>query len=55
VLAAYLRDNVKARVLQPDGSYERALEAAPGEERLDSQQHFESSVNFMVLNSPGKQ
>ncbi|HEY6189017.1 MAG TPA: polyphosphate kinase 1 [Pyrinomonadaceae bacterium] len=54
VLAAYLRDNVKARVLQPDGSYERAR-AAPGEERLDSQQHFESGVNFMVLNSPGRQ
>jgi polyphosphate kinase len=54
VLAAYLRDNVKARVLQPDGTYERA-QAAPGEERFDSQRHFESSVNFMVLNSPGKQ
>ncbi|HYY57115.1 MAG TPA: hypothetical protein VE842_07250, partial [Pyrinomonadaceae bacterium] len=54
VLAAYLRDNVKARVLRPDGTYER-VEAAPGEERFDSQMHFESSVNFMVLNSPGKQ
>jgi polyphosphate kinase len=54
VLATYLRDNVKARVLQSDGSYERSA-AAPGEERLDSQQYFESGVNFIVLNSPGRQ
>lgn len=53
VLAAYLRDNVKARVLQSTGTYER-VSAAPGEEKFDSQLHFESSVNFMVLNSPGK-
>ena len=36
VLDVYLRDNVKARRLQPDGSYERAR-AAEGEESVDSQ------------------
>jgi polyphosphate kinase len=39
VLAAYLRDNVKARVLLPDGTYQR-IQAAPGEKRFDSQRHF---------------
>ncbi|HEY0099259.1 MAG TPA: polyphosphate kinase 1, partial [Pyrinomonadaceae bacterium] len=39
ILAAYLRDNVKARLLRPDGSYER-IQRAPGEERFDSQLHF---------------
>lgn len=39
ILAAYLRDNVKARRLLPDGSYER-IQPAAGEERFDSQLHF---------------
>lgn len=39
VLAAYLRDNVKARRLLPDGSYER-IQPGAGEERFDSQLHF---------------
>jgi polyphosphate kinase len=39
ILAAYLRDNVKARKLLPDGSYER-IQPAEGEERFDSQLHF---------------
>jgi polyphosphate kinase len=51
VLAAYLRDNVKARVLQPDGTYKR-IQPAPGEERFNSQMHFESGVNLKVLDSP---
>jgi len=40
VLQSYLRDNVKARLLQPDGVYERAR-AATGEEPFDSQMYFE--------------
>ncbi len=40
VLSAYLRDNVKARVLKPDGAYER-VRTAPGDERFDSQLYFE--------------
>jgi polyphosphate kinase len=39
ILAAYLRDNVKARRLLPDGSYER-IQPAPGEEKFDCQLHF---------------
>ncbi|MEK6287428.1 MAG: polyphosphate kinase 1 [Acidobacteriota bacterium] len=39
VLDVCLRDNVKARRLQPDGSYER-VRAAEGEETVDSQNHF---------------
>ena len=36
VLAAYLRDNVNARGLQYNGSYER-IQLADGEKRSDSQ------------------
>ena len=39
LLAAYLRDNVKARELQPDGSYAR-IQREPGEKPFDSQQFF---------------
>jgi polyphosphate kinase len=39
VLDVCLRDNVKARRLLPDGSYER-IRAAKGEEAVDSQSHF---------------
>ncbi|HEX6650535.1 MAG TPA: polyphosphate kinase 1 [Pyrinomonadaceae bacterium] len=40
VLAAYLRDNVKARVMNSDGSYEMPP-LAPGEEPFNSQLFFE--------------
>jgi polyphosphate kinase len=40
VLAAYLRDNVKARVMRSDGIYEMP-EMAPGEEPFNSQLFFE--------------
>jgi polyphosphate kinase len=40
VLAAYLRDNVKARVMNSDGSYELPP-MAPGEELFNSQLFFE--------------
>jgi polyphosphate kinase len=39
LLAAYLRDNVKARELRPDGSYQRPR-MAEGEERFNSQLYF---------------
>ena len=39
VLDVCLRDNVKARRLLPDGSYER-IRAGKGEEAIDSQSHF---------------
>src|SRR6185295_7991487 len=41
VLSAYLRDNVKARVLTADGSYEAV--ATTLEDRFNSQLHFEGS------------
>ncbi|PYS77467.1 MAG: polyphosphate kinase 1, partial [Acidobacteria bacterium] len=40
VLDAYLRDNVNARVLLPDGFHER-VQSGPAEERFDSQIYFE--------------
>jgi polyphosphate kinase len=39
LLAAYLRDNVKARELRPDGSYQRPR-MTEGEERFNSQLYF---------------
>ncbi len=41
LLAAYLRDNVKARELQPDGTYAQVLREA-GEEAFNSQAFFVS-------------
>jgi len=40
VLGAYLRDNVQARELLPDGSYLRVV-PDDGEESFDSQSYFE--------------
>ena len=37
ILDTYLRDNVKARIMQPDGTYERA-QLAPGEALTNSQE-----------------
>jgi polyphosphate kinase len=45
VLSAYLRDNVKARVLTPSGAY-RCVPLAPGEESFNSQLHFEGSISL---------
>jgi polyphosphate kinase len=45
VLDAYLKDNVKARILNSDGNYER-VPMAPGEEPFNSQLHFEGSISL---------
>lgn len=45
VLAAYLKDNVKARVLNADGVYERVPVAAE-ELPFNSQLHFEGSISL---------
>jgi polyphosphate kinase len=50
VLAAYLRDNVKARLLTPDGSYIR-VPRPNGEELFDSQTSFASTLKFGENNS----
>ncbi|MFN2517099.1 MAG: polyphosphate kinase 1 [Pyrinomonadaceae bacterium] len=50
VLAAYLRDNVKARVLNTDGAYERPQVCA-GEEPFNSQVSFEGGNSSPALGS----
>jgi polyphosphate kinase len=45
VLAAYLRDNVKARRLLPDGAYER-LRPSSGETGFDSQMYFAGHIGL---------
>jgi polyphosphate kinase len=39
VLEAYLADNVKARVMLPNGAYTRR-KAADGRKRMDAQEHL---------------
>ncbi len=50
VLAAYLRDNVQARILNAEGIYERP-EIRAGEEPFNSQTYFEGDNSFPA---PGK-
>ena len=50
VLGTYLRDNVKARRLQSDGSYER-ISAGPNEERVDSQAAFAETIGALFETS----
>ena len=45
VLGTYLKDNVKARVLTADGSYER-VPMSPEEKPFNSQMHFEGSISL---------
>lgn len=45
VLGAYLKDNVKARVLNAEGSYDR-VPMEPGEAPFNSQLHFEGSISL---------
>ena len=50
VLAAYLRDNVKARVMSSDGSYELP-KMSPGEEFFNSQLFFEGPNSSPAIGS----
>ena len=50
VLAAYLRDNVKARILNADGTYEHP-QLLTGEEPFNSQVYFEGSNSSPALGS----
>jgi polyphosphate kinase len=45
VLEAYLKDNVKARILNADGLYE-PVPVSPGETPFNSQLHFEGSISL---------
>ena len=44
-LSSYLRDNVKARELQTDGSYTR-LHPADGEEQFNCQEAFQGDLGL---------
>jgi polyphosphate kinase len=44
ILETYLRDNVKARSMQPDGTYHR-VRPQPGQEPLNAQEHFLASYD----------
>jgi polyphosphate kinase len=48
VLNAYLKDNVKARILNADGLYER-VPMEPGEAPFNSQLHFEGGISLNSL------
>jgi hypothetical protein len=50
VLAAYMRDNVKARVMNSDGSYEHPA-IGPGEEPFNSQLFFEGPNSLPAVGS----
>ena len=47
ILASYLRDNLKARILTADGNYEK-VPMSPEEAPFNSQLHFEGSVSLSV-------
>ena len=47
ILASYLRDNVKARVLTADGNYEK-VPMGPGEAPFNSQLHFEGGISLDI-------
>ena len=49
-LPAFLKDNVKARLLMPDGSYRR-VQAGAGEEPFDSQMYFQGKANVIKFDT----
>ncbi len=50
VLAAYLKDNVKARVLRPEGNYERVPKSGPA---FSAQDHLMSLGSVLPAEAPG--
>ena len=52
VLAAYLRDNVQARILNADGTYERPS-TSDGDKSFNSQTHFQGDKAGPVLGKTG--
>ena len=45
VIGSYMKDNVKARILNADGFYER-VPMSPDEAPFNSQLHFEGSISL---------
>ncbi|HKI20724.1 MAG TPA: polyphosphate kinase 1 [Isosphaeraceae bacterium] len=52
ILGVVLADNVKARELQPDGTYRRVNPAAPGEPSVRSQLEFQNMAMELCETSP---
>ncbi len=53
VLDTYLRDNVKARRLRPDGNYER-IPLAANEQRINSQLDFAETIGTLLESSSSR-
>ena len=52
ILGVSLMDNVKARVLQPDGTYRRCTSAKPGEPSIRSQVEFQNMARELSAADP---
>jgi polyphosphate kinase len=52
ILGVVLADNVKARELQPDGTYRRVTPASPGEPSIRSQAEFQNMALELCETSP---
>ncbi|HMB03665.1 MAG TPA: RNA degradosome polyphosphate kinase, partial [Isosphaeraceae bacterium] len=52
ILGVVLMDNVKARVLQPDGTYRRSAPARPGEPVIRSQVEFQNMARELSSATP---
>ena len=52
ILGVVLLDNVKARVLQPDGTYQRVAPARPGEPAIRSQVEFQNMARELAGADP---
>jgi polyphosphate kinase len=52
ILGVVLMDNVKARDLQPDGTYRRVLAPRPGEPLVRSQVEFQNMARELSSDGP---
>ena len=52
ILGVSLMDNVKARILQPDGTYRRCAQAKPGEPSIRSQVEFQNMARELYATDP---
>jgi polyphosphate kinase len=52
ILGVALMDNVKARCLQPDGTYRRCPAAKPGEPSIRSQVEFQNMARELSIADP---
>ena len=52
ILGVALSDNVKARILQPDGTYQRVASPKPGDPVIRSQVEFQNMARELSEGSP---